>query len=244
MESRSCDGLVHVRRREETVEVTDSCLKISDTKITVSGYIWPHPGLRPNKMSVQKMIEILRNHTSANVPGWIKEIPDYLKTQRICDKAVQMDLHFLTFFPGRLKTEGTCNEAVPRKPVAFFLIPDRFKTKEMCINAFEVDLWQLEYVSDYFKTQEICNKAVGMAPWLLKYVADWFVTQQQIKSWHDDDYYCDDHEIIRWYEGNQKRMAQKAKIKAKLAPIAWHPSRYWDFCVPEDEKKETEKLLG
>ena len=24
--------------------------------------------------------------------------------------------------------------------------------------------------------------------------------------------------------------------------IAWHPSRWWDLCVPEDEKKEAEKL--
>ena len=22
--------------------------------------------------------------------------------------------------------------------------------------------------------------------------------------------------------------------------IAWNPSRWWDWCVPEDEKKETE----
>ena len=21
-------------------------------------------------------------------------------------------------------------------------------------------------------------------------------------------------------------------------PIAWYPSRWWDWCVPEDEKKE------
>ena len=27
-------------------------------------------------------------------------------------------------------------------------------------------------------------------------------------------------------------------------PIAWHPSRYWDWCMPEDEKQETEKLWG
>ena len=26
-------------------------------------------------------------------------------------------------------------------------------------------------------------------------------------------------------------------------PIAWHPSRYWDWCMSEDEKKETEKLF-
>ena len=26
-------------------------------------------------------------------------------------------------------------------------------------------------------------------------------------------------------------------------PIAWRPSRLWHWCVPEDEKKETEKLF-
>ena len=26
-------------------------------------------------------------------------------------------------------------------------------------------------------------------------------------------------------------------------PIAWHPSRWQDWCVSEDEKKETEKLF-
>ena len=23
-------------------------------------------------------------------------------------------------------------------------------------------------------------------------------------------------------------------------PITWHPNRYWDWCIPEDEKKELE----
>ena len=36
--------------------------------------------------------------------------------------------------------------------------------------------------------------------------------------------------------------AQKAKIKEELLPIAWHPSRYLNWCISEDEKKETEKL--
>ena len=25
-------------------------------------------------------------------------------------------------------------------------------------------------------------------------------------------------------------------------PIAWHPTHWWDWCVPEDEKRGTEKL--
>ena len=26
--------------------------------------------------------------------------------------------------------------------------------------------------------------------------------------------------------------------------IAWHPSRWWDWCVPEDEKKRNRKIVG
>ena len=52
-----------------------------------------------------------------------------------------------------------------------------------------------------------------------------------------------DIEINEWYEGHQKRKAQKAKIKDELMPIAWHPSRWWDWCVPKDEKKETENIF-
>ena len=56
--------------------------------------------------------------------------------------------------------------------------------------------------------------------------------------WHD----YDDDTLIEWYKGYQKRKSQKVKIKKKLIPIAWHPSRWWNWCVPEDEKKETEKM--
>ena len=26
-------------------------------------------------------------------------------------------------------------------------------------------------------------------------------------------------------------------------PIVWHPSRWWDFCVSEDEKKEIDPMF-
>ena len=59
----------------------------------------------------------------------------------------------------------------------------------------------------------MCIKAVEAGLGLLEYVPDWFVTQQQIKIWRNDDAYCDDDELIKWYNGYQKRKAQKAKIK-------------------------------
>ena len=60
--------------------------------------------------------------------------------------------------------------------------------------------------------------------------------QGQIDLWHDDNYLHDDDKFIKWYEGYQKRKAQKAKIKEQLLPIAWHLSRVIDWCMSEDGK--------
>ena len=59
-----------------------------------------------------------------------------------------------------------------------------------------------------------------------------------------DDYWVNDDGVIKLHnkESHQKRKAQKAQIKKELMPTAWHPSRWWDWCVPNDEKQGTEKL--
>ena len=49
--------------------------------------------------------------------------------------------------------------------------------------------------------------------------------------------------FFEWYEGYKKPKAQKASIKKELMSIALHPSRWWDSCVLEDEKRGTEKIL-
>ena len=57
--------------------------------------------------------------------------------------------------------------------------------------------------------------------------------------WYDDYYNNHDYDvIIGWHNGYQKCKAQKAKIKEELMPIAWLPSIWRDWCVPEDEKKQ------
>ena len=88
----------------------------------------------------------------------------------------------------------------------------------------------------------MCNKVVRMDPWLLNNVPDWFVTQEEVKLWHDDNDFYDDDEIIEWYDGYQKRKAQKAKIEKEIMRIAWHPSCRWDWCLDVNKKKQTEKL--
>ena len=76
----------------------------------------------------------------------------------------------------------------------------------------------------------MCDKAVASNSYMLRYVPNWFV-MQQVKLWHDD-------EIIEWHNGYQKRKAQKAKIEEELMHIAWHPLKWWDWCMSEDEKKQ------
>ena len=127
-------------------------------------------------------------------------------------------------------------------PAVFFLVPDDFKTQRMCEKVVEKDPYQLGDFHDHLKTQEIGDKAVRDYLFSLQFVPDWFVTREQIDQWYDDDYVYNHHEMIEWYDGYKKQRAQKAQIKKELLPIAWHPLRYWDWCMSEEEKKEAKKL--
>ena len=94
---------------------------------------------------------------------------------------------------------------------------DYLKDQGICEWVLYENPRMLEYVPDHFKTREICNDVVMEDPLLLRHVPDWFVLQEQLRQC--DDYY-DANGYIKWYDGYQKRKAQKAKIKQELMPIA------------------------
>ena len=151
--------------------------------------------------------------------------------------------------PYHLRTQEICIEADDINPWQLEHIPDQYKTQEMCDKAVRISPYMLEYVPDCLKMQEMCDNAMRMDPWILNYVPHWFITQQQVKIWHDDNYYPDDDddnddddELVEWYKGNKRRKVQKANIIEELMPTDWHPSRWWDWCVPEEERKNREKL--
>ena len=33
-------------------------------------------------------------------------------------------------------------------------------------------------------------------------------------------------------------------MSEELMPIAWHPKRWWDFCMSEDDKKEIQLVIS
>ena len=176
-------------------------------------------------------------------PGWLYYVADRFKTQKICDDVVCTNPYSLHFIPDNLKTQGMCKKVVKDSPWHLIDVPEHLKMKKMCGKVVEKTPCLLRCVPDCFKTKEMCEKVLGANLGLLKDVPDWIMTQQQIKIWHDDGKYCNDHELIKWYKRYEKRKAQKAQIKEGPLPIAWHQSRYWDWCMSEDEKKETEKLF-
>ena len=115
----------------------------------------------------------------------------------------------------------------------------------MCEKAFEKNPWSLMYIPNRYKTQGMCNEVAQKGLLLLEHVPDWFVLQCHLKLLDKCKGFCINYlydEIIKWQNGYQKRKTQKAKIKEELLPTAWHPLRYWNWCMSEDEKKETEKL--
>ena len=64
------------------------------------------------------------------------------------------------------------------------------------------------------------------------------------RHWNNDDDDDDDDDEDNFLSGDgyKKWKAQKASIKEEFLPIAWHPSRYWDWCMSENEKIQTEKF--
>ena len=49
--------------------------------------------------------------------------------------------------------------------------------------------------------------------------------------------------LLAWHNKFEKRKACKKDIRKELMPAACHPSRWWDWCLPEDWKKEIEPIF-
>ena len=49
--------------------------------------------------------------------------------------------------------------------------------------------------------------------------------------------------LLAWYIKFEKRKAHKKKLNKELMLIAWHPRRWWNLCMLEDERKEIEPIF-
>ena len=43
--------------------------------------------------------------------------------------------------------------------------------------------------------------------------------------------------LLAWYIKFEKYKELKKELSEELMPVAWHPDRWWDWCMSENEKK-------
>ena len=113
-------------------------------------------------------------------------------------------------------------------------VPDQFKTQEMCDKAVVKDPDLLECVLDQFKTQKMCDKAVEKNPRFFEYVPDYFNSDKLCCKVIDKNV---NKKVLNSINEYRKRNAQKHQIRYELLPVAWHPSRFYDWCCDNDEKR-------
>ena len=130
----------------------------------------PFPCLRhhPAQAGLNKMIDCLIKNV----------IRDHLKTQEMCDEAVDIEPLSLAYIPDHFKTQEMCNKTVRNETYVLRCVPNHFKTQEMCNGVAHNSPWELRFIPDHFKTEEMCNEAVEVCPWTLEDVPDHFKAQE------------------------------------------------------------------
>ena len=160
--------------------------------------------------------------------SWVLTIPEHLKTEKMCNEAVRINLLSLEYVPDHFKVQEMCNEVVRNKLCMLLLVPDHFWTQEMCNEIMRTMPGVFHRIHDHFKTQEMCDKAVKDDSSSLQFIPDWFASTEWVDMWCDD-YYDDDGDhwdddgdedhFFEWYDGYKNRKAQKASIKEELLPL-------------------------
>ena len=70
------------------------------------------------------------------------------------------------------------------------------------------------------------------------------VDLDKINFEEDNNFHKDDPDIIiyvkllAWRNKFEKHKAIKKDLSKELMPVAWHPTRWWDWYLSEDEKKK------
>ena len=98
--------------------------------------------------------------------------------------------------------------------------------------AVEGWLYALAYVFDQHKTQKMCERPVLEDPGMLEIVPDQ----------ENNPEVCE--RTVEWGLLNITICSAQDARNVYKSMEAWQPSRYWNWCWTEDEKKITEKLCN
>ena len=172
-------------------------------------------------------------------PSLIVYCTDKYKTQIMFDSVVSDNASSIVYCPDKYKTRKLCDKAVDDCLAALKLVPDWFVTSEIIKNLF-TDL--------YADENTLClNESSGDAEFNCNGMGILNIDLNNIDL--DNNFDEDDPDtiiairLLAWYIKFEKLKELKKELSEELMLVAWHPSRWWDWCMSEDEKKEIDLMF-
>ena len=167
-------------------------------------------------------------------------VSDRQKIQTMCDKAVSQYACMLTHCLDRYKTQKKCNEAVDDSLSALKSFLDWLVTSKTIKELHSV----LFTADDIF----FFDKVSGNATFSRDEISILGVYLNNIKI-DVINFDKDDREtivyfwVVTWHNRLKQHNAFKKHISKELIIVAWHPKRWWDWSMPEDEIKKLNHFL-
>ena len=150
-----------------------------------------------------------------------------------------------------------CDRVVSENPFLIVYCPDKYIAQKMCDNAL------IKLIPDWFITGQIIkdlftplyadenilyfNEDSGNVVFSCNEMGIFNVdlNNTNLDNNIDEDYpdTVIHIRLLAWHIRFEKCKAYKKMISEELIPIAWHPKRWWNFCMSEDVEKETEPIF-
>ena len=134
------------------------------------------------------------------LPFVIRSIPDWYKTQEMCDKVILENEGTFMFVSECYKNQKMCNKAIDNYADALEFISEWYKSNKISAikkwnKAVGIYPSAIQFGPECYKIQERRDKAVDHFPPALKFVSVWFVTSKLIKKL-DDAIFANDNIIF------------------------------------------------
>ena len=193
-------------------------------------------------------------------PSTIKFVPECHKIQEMYNKAVNRCFFVFNSISYQYKTQEMCDSVLSEDPFLIVYFLDKYITQKMCDDAVGDSLATLKLIPYWPVTSKMIKGlftalyADENILYFNEYSGNVVFSCNEIGILNidlnnnnlDNNFDEDDPDIIilirllAWHIKFEKRKALKTKITEELIPITWHPKRWWNLCMPEDEKKEIE----
>ena len=168
--------------------------------------------------------------------------------------------------PDQYKIQEMCDKIASDHPFKLKYCHDRYKTQEMCNKAIDDFLPALKFVPDWFITSKMTKKLLaalyterninilyinagsGDSVFSFNRIGIFSIDLSNINL-DDTNFDADDPEtfihirLLAWHIKFESHKALKIELNDELMLLAWHPRRWWNFCMAEDETKEIEPMF-